>query len=185
VDRSAKVHKANLIDSVPKLDTRTKDRIYESALRSARSSRNMFTFDEGSSKEALNQLYRSKNEWHRKLTLPVSILIFFLIGAPIGAIIRKGGLGMPLVISVAFFIVYYVISISGEKLSKEGTWSSLLGMWISAIILTPLALYLSKKANNDSPLLDMDWYAGRIKLIYDKIATKFPKRKAKVEKIGK
>ena len=181
-NRSAKVYMANLIDSVPKLDTRTKDRIYENALRSARSSRNMFTFDESSSKEALNQLYRSKNEWHRKLTLPISILIFFLIGAPIGAIIRKGGLGMPLVISVVFFIIYYVISISGEKLSKEGTWDSLFGMWISAIILTPLAIYLSHKANNDSPLLDMDWYAGRFKLIRDKIAAKMPKRKAKTKK---
>ena len=181
-NRSAKVYMANLIDSVPKLDTRTKDRIYENALRSARSSRNMFTFDESSSKEALNQLYRSKNEWHRKLTLPISILIFFLIGAPIGAIIRKGGLGMPLVISVVFFIIYYVISISGEKLSKEGTWDSLFGMWISAMVLTPLAIYLSHKANNDSPLLDMDWYAGRFKLIRDKIAAKMPKRKAKTKK---
>ena len=177
-DRSAKVYNRNLIDSVPELDTRTKNRIYENAVRSARNSRNMFSFDESSSKEALNQLYRSKNEWHRKLTLPISILIFFLIGAPIGAIIRKGGLGMPLVISVAFFIIYYVISISGEKLAKEGNWSSLLGMWISAIILTPLALYLSHKANNDSPLLDMDWYAGRIKLLRDKIEAKWPQIKA-------
>ena len=104
------------------------------------------------------------------------MLIFFLIGAPIGAIIRKGGLGMPLVISVAFFIIYYVISISGEKLAKEGDWSSLMGMWISAIILTPLALYLSHKANNDSPLLDMDWYIGRFKHYRDLVWGKMPKR---------
>ena len=184
-DRSAKIHINYLIDSISKLDARTKDRIYDNALRSARSSRNMFTFDEGSSKEALNQLYRSKNEWHRKLTLPISILIFFLIGAPIGAIIRKGGLGMPLVISVAFFIIYYVISISGEKLSKEGTWSSLLGMWISAIILTPLAIYLSNKANNDSPLLDMDWYSGRIKYLRDKIRLYWPKLMRKLKRVKK
>ena len=89
---------------------------------------------------------------------------------------------MPLVISVAFFIIYYVISISGEKLAKEGDWSSLMGMWISAIILTPLALYLSHKANNDSPLLDMDWYAGRIKLLRDKIEAKWPQIKALFKK---
>ena len=178
-DRSAKVHKVNFMDSIPKLGTRAKDQIYENALRSARSSRNMFSFDESSSKEALNQLYRSKNEWHRKLTLPISILIFFLIGAPIGAIIRKGGLGMPLVISVAFFIIYYIISISGEKYAKEGEWSSLLGMWISAMILTPLAIYLSSKANNDSPLLDMDWYAGRFKNFIDKWKAKRAAKKAK------
>ena len=174
IDRSRKTYGANLLDSMAKLDTRSKDRVYESALRSARNSRNMFSFDESTSKEALNQLYRSKNEWHRKLTLPISILIFFLIGAPLGAIIRKGGLGMPIVISVVFFVIYYIISISGEKMSKEGTWSSLLGMWISAIILTPLAIYLSNKANNDSALLDIDWYIGRYKHYREKLIAKLP-----------
>ena len=174
IDRSKKVKRAYFIDSIPQLPTRTKDKIYSSALKSARSSRNMFSFDESSSKEALNQLYRSKNEWHRKLTLPVSVLIFFLIGAPLGAIIRKGGLGMPLVISVIFFVIYYIISISGEKLAKEGTWSSLLGMWISAIVLTPLAVYLSKQANSDSALLDVDWYIGRYKHYRDKLVAKLP-----------
>ena len=174
VDRSQKTFGAHLLDSLPKLDTRSKERIYDKALRAARSSRNAFSFDESTSKEALNQLYRSKNEWHRKLTLPISILIFFLIGAPLGAIIRKGGLGMPIVISVAFFVVYYIISISGEKFAKEGTWSSLLGMWISAIILTPLAIYLSLKANNDSALLDIDWYIGRYKHYKEKLIAKLP-----------
>lgn len=176
IDLSRKTFGALLIDSVKKLDTRTKGRVYESALRTARSSRNMFSFDESTSKEALNQLYRSKNEWHRKLTLPISILIFFLIGAPLGAIIRKGGLGMPIVISVIFFVIYYIISISGEKFAKEGTWSSLLGMWISAIILTPLAIYLSHTANNDSPLLDFDWYIGRYKHYREKFIAKLPQK---------
>ena len=176
VDRSQKTFGARLIDSIQRLDTRAKGRVFESALRTARSSRNMFSFDESTSKEALNQLYRSKNEWHRKLTLPISILIFFLIGAPLGAIIRKGGLGMPIVISVIFFVIYYIISISGEKFAKEGTWSSLLGMWISAIILTPLAIYLSHKANNDSALLDIDWYIGRYKHYREKLIAKLPEK---------
>ena len=175
-DRSRKTHATYLIDSLYKLDTRSTSRVYENALRSARSSRNSFSFDETSSKEAINQLYRNKNEWHRKFTLPISILIFFLIGAPLGAIIRKGGLGMPIVISVIFFVIYYIISISGEKFAKEGTWSSLLGMWISAIILTPLALYLSRTANNDSALLDVDWYVGRIKALHSRIMAKVPEK---------
>ena len=175
-DRSRKVHHALLLDSITTLDTRSRARVYEQALRSARSSRNSFSFDESTSKEALNQLYRNKNEWHRKLTLPISILIFFLIGAPLGAIIRRGGLGMPIVISVIFFVIYYIISISGEKFAKEGTWSSLLGMWISAILLTPLAIYLTRTANNDSPLLDMDWYIGRFKHYRDLVWGKMPKR---------
>ena len=175
-DRSRKTHSTYLLDSLYKLDTRSTNRVYENALRSARSSRNSFSFDETSSKEAINQLYRNKNEWHRKFTLPISILIFFLIGAPLGAIIRKGGLGMPIVISVIFFVIYYIISISGEKFAKEGTWSSLLGMWISAIILTPLALYLSRTANNDSALLDVDWYVGRVKMLYGYFMAKIPEK---------
>lgn len=163
VDRSARIYTNNIMDSLGTYDTRRLSRIYTSASQSARGARSSFSFDETTSKESLNQLYRSKNEWHRKLALPISIFIFFLIGAPLGAIIRKGGLGAPIVISVVFFVIYYIISISGEKYAKEGTWSSLLGMWISSIILFPLAVYLTYKSNNDSALLDIDWYKGRIK----------------------
>ena len=134
----------------------------------------MFAFDESTAKEALNQLYRSKNEWHRKLAFPVSIMIFFLIGAPLGAIIRKGGLGMPIVISVIFFVIYYIISISGEKWAREGDWSSLMGMWISAIILAPIAVYLTYKATNDSSLLDTDWYYGRYKHYKELLESRLP-----------
>ena len=174
VDRSKKQYAAILCDSIPALDTRTKQRVYSNARQNASSARSGFSFDESSSKEALNQLYRSKNEWHRKLALPVSILIFFLVGAPLGAIIRKGGLGMPIVISVIFFVIYYIISISGEKLAKEGTWDSLLGMWISSIILAPLAAYLTIKATNDSGLLDFDWYVGRYKHYKELFISKLP-----------
>ena len=107
---------------------REKERVWDQARTLAKNSRNMFSFDESMSKDALNQLYRSKVEWHRKTSLPVSIIIFFLIGAPLGAIIRKGGLGMPIVISVIFFVIYYIISITGEKLAKEGSWDAVYGM---------------------------------------------------------
>ena len=183
VDRSKKQYAAMLCDSIPSLNTRTKQRVYSNARQNASSARSGFSFDESSSKEALNQLYRSKNEWHRKLALPVSILIFFLVGAPLGAIIRKGGLGMPIVISVIFFVIYYIISISGEKLAKEGTWDSLLGMWISSIVLAPVAAYLTQKATNDSALLDFDWYIGRYKhykeLFLAKLPAKWQKRSQK------
>ena len=143
----------------------------------------MFNYDERSAKDALNLLYRSQIEWHSKWSLPVSILIFFLIGAPLGAIIRKGGLGMPIVISVIFFVIYYIISITGQKLAKEGTWAAVYGMWLSTFILTPVAAYLTYKATNDSSLLDTDWYivkykalkgwfAERIRRILSKIKSK-------------
>ena len=174
VDRDAKVYSKYLLDSIPRLTTREKKRLYANARQSAVAARNSFSFDESTSKEALNQLYRSKNEWHRKLALPVSIFIFFLVGAPLGAIIRKGGLGMPIVISVIFFVIYYIISISGEKMAKEGSWSSLLGMWISSIVLFPLAVYLTHKATNDSALLDLDWYIGKYKHYKEIIVAKLP-----------
>ena len=161
-------------DSIPALGLRDKNSIWKSARNTAKGSRNMFAFDESMAKEALNQLYRSKNEWHKKLAFPVSIIIFFLIGAPLGAIIRKGGFGTPIVISVVFFVIYYIISTSGEKSAREGEWSSLMGMWISAIILTPVAIYLTYKATNDSALLDIDWYIGRYKHYRDVAIAKMP-----------
>ena len=174
VDRDAKIYAKYLLDSIPTMTTREKKRLYSNARQSAVAARNSFSFDESTSKEALNQLYRSKNEWHRKLALPVSIFIFFLVGAPLGAIIRKGGLGMPIVISVIFFVIYYIISISGEKMAKEGSWSSLLGMWISSIVLFPLAVYLTHKATNDSALLDFDWSIGKYKHYKEVIIAKIP-----------
>ena len=166
-----------VLDSIPPMTTRDKERIWNQARSLAKNSRNMFAFDESTAKEALNQLYRSKVEWHKKISLPVSILIFFLIGAPLGAIIRRGGLGLPVVVSVIFFVIYYIISLSGEKLAKEGNWDAVYGMWLSTFILTPIAIYLTYKATNDSALLDMDWYAGRIKALREKLAPKFRKMK--------
>ncbi|MDE7068975.1 MAG: LptF/LptG family permease [Alistipes sp.] len=157
------------LDSLEALDLRTRSRIWNQAVTAARNSRSMFSFDESQAKDALNQLYRSKVEWHRKISLPVSIMIFFLIGAPLGAIIRKGGLGMPIVISVIFFVIYYIISLSGEKMAKEGTWEALYGMWLSPFILAPIAVYLTYKATNDSSLLDMDWYRAKLKPLADRL----------------
>ena len=156
-------------DSIVGLPMRDKERIWDQARTLAKNSRNMFAFDESAAKEALNQLYRSKVEWHKKISLPVSILIFFLIGAPLGAIIRRGGLGLPVVVSVIFFVIYYIISLSGEKLAKEGNWDAVYGMWLSTFILTPIAIYLTYKATNDSALLDTDWYAGKIKALKDRL----------------
>lgn len=170
VDRSG-FRLIDAIDSIALLGIRDKDKLWDQARTHAKSSRNMFSFDESQAKDALNKLYRSKVEWHRKISLPVSIMIFFLIGAPLGAIIRKGGLGMPIVISVIFFVFYYIISISGEKMAKEGSWEAIYGMWISTIILTPIAIYLTYKATNDSGLLDVDWYVGKWKKLTERLRT--------------
>ncbi len=164
----------NIYDSLTTLSMRDHAKVYSRANNTARIARGSYTYDEHSSKVYLTQLYRVDNEWHRKLTLPITIILFFMIGAPLGAIIRKGGLGMPIVISVVFFVIYYVISTFGEKLAKEGVWDSLYGMWLPVAILTPVAIYLTYKATNDSSLLDTDWYDVRIRKLRRRISKYIP-----------
>ncbi len=112
------------------------------------------------------QIAKYKVEWHRKLTLSIACFILFLIGAPLGAIIRKGGLGMPLVISIAFFLVYHVTSITGEKFAKEGIITPLEGMWLSAMVLLPVGLFLIYKATHDSVIFDGEVYKQFFKRMY-------------------
>ncbi|MFI3282638.1 MAG: LptF/LptG family permease [Rikenellaceae bacterium] len=166
-----------LMDSIPNLSLRDKQRVWKSARQQSKNSRNLYSYDETSAKIALTELYKSKVEWHKKLTMPISIIIFFLIGAPLGAIIRRGGLGMPVVVSVVFFVIYYVISLSGEKMAKEGNWNSFSGMWISAMILTPIAIFLTYKATNDSALFDFDSYINQAKKIGGYIKEKIKLKK--------
>jgi len=126
-------------------------------------------------------------EYINKFSLALVCIIFFFIGAPLGAIIRKGGLGLPVVVSIIFFVIYYIISLSGEKLAKEGSWDAVYGMWLSTFILTPIAIYLTYKATNDSALLDTDWYAGKFKALYERMRPAINKLKnaIKLKRNGK
>jgi lipopolysaccharide export system permease protein len=101
-------------------------------------------------------------EWHRKFTLSIACLIFFFIGAPFGAIVRKGGLGMPVVISIVFFVIYYIISLTGEKFVKESVMVSWEGMWISTVVLLPIGIYLTYKSTHDSSMLSLEAYINTI-----------------------
>jgi lipopolysaccharide export system permease protein len=109
-------------------------------------------------KEADKSVRRFAVEYQKKFTLSAACVALFLIGAPLGAIIRKGGLGMPVVVSVIFFLVYYIISTIGEKSVKDGDASPFVGMWIAILVLTPIGIFLSYKAANDSVLFDMEVY---------------------------
>lgn len=115
---------------------------------------------------------KCKIEWHRKFTLSFACFIFFFIGAPLGAIIRKGGLGMPVVVSVLLFIIYYIISMMGERSAREAVISPALGMWISAVILLPLGIILTYKSVTDSEMMSTDSY----KLFFSKLLKKFKKK---------
>ncbi|MDE5791617.1 MAG: LptF/LptG family permease [Muribaculaceae bacterium] len=109
---------------------------------------------------------RHEIELIKKFTLSVACLIFFFIGAPLGAIIRKGGLGTPLVISVLLFLVYYIIDNTGYKMARDGHINVWIGMWLSTAILLPLGIYVTIKAMNDSSVFNKDLYVHLLKKIF-------------------
>ena len=92
----------------------------------------------------------------------------FFIGAPLGAIVKKGGLGMPVVISVIFFLLFWVLSITGEKMAKEMVILPYQGMWMSIALLMPLGIFFTYKATTDSSMFNMDAYFGAIKKFFTK-----------------
>lgn len=98
--------------------------------------------------------------WHQKMTLALSCLFFFFVGAPLGAIIRKGGLGLPAVISVLIFIFYYIIDTSGMKMARDGSWNMLYGMWVSSVVLIPFGIFLTYKSNKDSVVFNGELYVS-------------------------
>jgi lipopolysaccharide export system permease protein len=108
---------------------------------------------------------RFEVEWNKKLTLPFACFVFFFIGAPLGAIIRKGGLGTPAVISIFFFVIYYVISISGQKLVEEDVLGTFTGMWAASYILLPIGIFLTYKATTDSVIMNIDTYLSFLRKI--------------------
>lgn len=107
----------------------------------------------------LNYTYRRhRMEAHKKFTLSLACLLFFFIGAPLGAIIRKGGLGLPVVISVVIFIFYYIINVGSEKLAKTGEWNIFSGIWLSTMVMLPIGLFLTNRANKDSVVFNVEGY---------------------------
>jgi lipopolysaccharide export system permease protein len=106
-------------------------------------------------------------ERHRKFTLSIAVFIFFFVGAPLGAIIRKGGLGMPVVVSILLFIAYYIVSMTGEKSAREDVWQMFTGMWFSTLVFFPIGAWLSYKAGTDSSVMSAETYTK----LLNKIAT--------------
>lgn len=107
-------------------------------------------------------------EWHGKFTLSFAIIVLFFIGAPLGAIIKKGGLGAPLIFATLFFLLYYILTITGKNMIESKMITPLYGMWMSSIVLVPIGLFLTYKAANDSALFDFEAY----KKVWTKIVKK-------------
>ena len=146
----------SLSSLIATLGTSERNSMYSRALLAAKQARADLQFKAESMKDDFSVLRRHEIELMKKFTLSVACLLFFFIGAPLGAIIRKGGLGTPLVVSVIIFIIYYIIDNTGYKLARDGKWVVWQGMWISTFILAPLGIYVTYKAMNDSAVFNPD-----------------------------
>jgi lipopolysaccharide export system permease protein len=112
-----------------------------------------------------DKLKTTRLEWHKKFTTSLAILVMFLIGAPLGAIIKKGGFGVPVVVAVSFFILMYILTQQGDKMAKEGKVLVEIGAWISNSVLTLIGMYFLKIALNDSRLFESDFY----RVLWDRV----------------
>ncbi|MES2004388.1 MAG: LptF/LptG family permease [Bacteroidota bacterium] len=127
--------------------------------------------------ENYKKLLLHEIEWHRKLTLSAACLVLFLIGAPLGSIIRKGGLGTPLVFAIIFFVTFHLFNTFGEKFVKSEQTSPLMGMWLSTFILIPIGIFLTYKAMRDSQLFNQEFYYRSFKQLRSFLANfKFRKK---------
>lgn len=150
-----------IVDSVyfyNQLTLNQKDRALDKAINSTRKHKE---YQERTMKQIEGKTQRinsHKIEWHRKFVLSFSCIILFFIGAPLGAITRKGGIGFPTLLALGFFILFYALSIMGEKMVKSGAAEPWVGMWLSTFVLAPIAITLTYKAMKDSSITDADFY---------------------------
>jgi lipopolysaccharide export system permease protein len=135
-----------------------KNSIYEQTINMVGSARTLMEMASTDFKSKTDDITQHKIEWHKKLSLSAACLVLFFIGAPLGSIIRKGGLGLPLVMALIFFLVFYLLNIFGEKFTKDQLVVPIVGMWLPVIILSPVGFFLTYKAMHDSQLFNKEYY---------------------------
>jgi len=145
------------------MDAQEKDIVLKAALDNAESVKKYVESNKVDLYERRKNIHKHDIAWHEKFTLSFACLIFFFIGAPLGAIIRKGGFGLPFIVSIIFFIAYYVISVMGRKFVEEGIMLPWQGMWLSSMMTLPLGVLFTLKATSDSVLFDPGSYIELIK----------------------
>lgn len=153
------------------LDFDTKNKVNNFSMSKIKLSHSDFSSLQNKNKADEEFIHRHEIEYYRKFTLSLACLILFFIGAPLGAIIRKGGLGMPVVVSILSFVVYYVIGMLGEMSARSGAISSFVGMWLSTFIVLPIGIFLTIKATSDAKVLSAEIWERRINILITKIKT--------------
>ncbi len=161
--KAVPIKKADSLDKI--IPDTARYTVYETALNTANYMKNSI---QNNSTEITNkkaEIKFHKLEWHRKFSLSLACLVLFFIGAPLGSIIRKGGLGMPLVVAIIFFLIFHLLNMFGEKFVKEEVTSPFLGMWLAVIVLIPIGFFLTYKAMHDSQLFNKEFYYRSYKKI--------------------
>jgi lipopolysaccharide export system permease protein len=150
----------SIFDSLPVLEKRT---VLAKSIEDLKDAASFLSVKNESLHFDIRNIKRYEVEWNKKLTMSFACLVFFFIGAPLGALIRKGGLGTPAVISIFFFVIYYVMSLSGQKMVEEDVLGTFAGMWASSYILLPIGVFLTYKATTDSVIMNVDTYISLLK----------------------
>ena len=139
--------------------------VYEQATSTAGNVRSLLEVTGGEYYNSVRDVTLHKIEWHKKLSLSIACIVMFFIGAPLGSIIRKGGLGMPLVVALIFFLIFYLLNIFGEKFTKDSILDPVTGIWLPVIVLSPVGFFLTYKAMHDSQLFNKEYYFRILKNI--------------------
>ncbi len=143
------------------------------AITSINNIRSMLQMTSNDYSNRVSDITYHRIEWQKKLSLSFACLVLFFIGAPLGSIIRKGGLGLPLVVALIFFLVFYLLNIFGEKFTKDNVLDPITGMWLPVIVLTPIGFFLTYKAMHDSQLFNKEYYYRLFKKISTRTKTLF------------
>ena len=169
VDTGWQARKVNLPDSVKSFDQVLPDSV-KAIVREQMTSK--IATAKVNTEIAINEIKNKEKdlrvhqiEWHRKISLSLACLVLFIIGAPLGSIIRKGGLGSPLIFAIIFFMLFYFLSTAGEKSAKEGAMTPFVGMWLSTFVLVPVGFFITYKAMKDSQILNKEFYYRTFKTI--------------------
>ena len=164
IDQYFTQEKDSLIDFT--YSVKNKNKQYKSAINQLNRLQSKIRHNKNNYHYRESIIAKHKIEWHRKISLAVACFILFLIGAPLGAIIRKGGFGVPVLVSVFFFIIFHVLSMIGEKSARELNMEPFEGMWLTNIIFTPIAIILIYKAKNDFQLFDLSGLQSKINQLF-------------------
>lgn len=157
------VVKYNRFDSI--LPDSARRQVTDNAINTVMSLKNNVETTSAEQENRRSEILYHHIEWHRKFSLSMACFVLFFLGAPLGSIIRKGGLGMPLVVAIIFFLIFHLLNMFGEKFVKESFLSPFLGMWLAVLVLTPVGIFLTYKAMHDSQLFSKEFYYRSFKRI--------------------